>query len=48
MNQHSTSPWPGDDICKGEPKGKSLCSAFEYLEPVDKSEVLVSRPNDGI
>jgi len=25
-----------------------LVQYFEYLEPVDKSEVLVSRPNEGI
>jgi len=47
-NQHSPSPWPGDGICKEEPKGKSLGSVFEYLKPVDESEVLVSRPNEGI
>jgi hypothetical protein len=25
-----------------------LVQSFEYLQPVDKSEVLVSRPNEGI
>jgi len=39
-NQHSHPPWPSDDVCK-ESNGQSLGSVFEYLKPVDKSEVLM-------
>jgi hypothetical protein len=27
-NQHSPPPWPGDDVCKEGPKGKSLGSVY--------------------
>ena len=40
LNQHSSPPWPGDDVCR-ESNAQSLCSVFEHLKPDDEPEVLV-------
>jgi len=39
-NKHTPPLWPGDDVCKGEPKGKAIGSVLEHLKPVDESEGL--------
>jgi len=41
MNQHSPPPWPGDDDIRWVPHSNSLCTVFENVKPVAKSEVFV-------
>jgi len=46
-NRHSPSPWPGDDVCKGELKGKSCGSVF-WITSTGWRIGGFSSPNDGI